>query len=82
MSEGGYEKKRKYQRKNSISSCAGYSSNHDFGSIDIDSSSGDFEVIASGMGGCVREWDGRVCVRVGWEGVCSSGMGRNGIERK
>ena len=43
----GYEKKRKYQRKNSISSCAGFSSNSsngDFGSLDMDSSSGDYDV--------------------------------------
>ena len=43
-SEGNYEKKRKYQRKNSISSCAGFSSTSDYGLVDIDCSSGDFEV--------------------------------------
>ena len=48
-SEGNYEKKRKYQRKNSISSCAGFSTNSssaDFGSLslDIDCSSEEFEV--------------------------------------
>ena len=48
-SEGNYEKKRKYQLKNSISSCVGFSSNmsrDDFGSLSlgIDSSSGEFEV--------------------------------------
>ena len=66
MSEGGYEKKRKYQRKNSISSCAGFSSNNDFGSIDIDSSSGDFEVClcvcVSGLRGVCVIWWGWVCV--------------------
>lgn len=65
MSEGGYEKKRKYQRKNSISSCAGFSSNNDFGSIDIDSSSGDFEVclcVCGLRGVCVIWWGWVGCV--------------------
>ena len=46
-SEGGggsYEKKRKHQRKNSISSCVGFPSTSDFGSLDADSVSNDFEV--------------------------------------
>ena len=41
---GSYEKKRKHQRKNSISSCVGFPSTSDFGSLDADSVSNDFEV--------------------------------------